>query len=93
MGKGALRLPVSPTDIYIEAYWDLSYEAINSANGVIDAAENMESPSDPALRDRVLAEARFLRSFYYFNLIRYFDDVPFTTNRTTELEFASKWQA
>ncbi len=80
---------VSPTDEYIEAYWDLSYEAINRANGVIDAAENMENPSDPALRDRVVAEAKFLRSFYYFNLIRYFDDVPFKTDRTIELEFAS----
>lgn len=80
---------VSPTDIYIEAYWDICYESINRANGVIEAAQNLENPSDPALRDRVLAEAKFLRSFYYFNLIRYFDDVPFTTERTTELQFAS----
>ncbi|MDR8389540.1 RagB/SusD family nutrient uptake outer membrane protein [Aliifodinibius sp. S!AR15-10] len=80
---------VSPTDEYISAYWDLSYAAINRANGVIEAAQNMENPSDPGLRDRILAEAKFLRSFYYFNLIRYFDDVPFTTERTTELEFAS----
>lgn len=90
--KGPLNFQtgnISPTDEYIEAYWDLSYESINRANGVIEAAENMENPSDPALRDRVIAEAKFLRSFYYFNLIRYFDDVPFTIERTTELDFAS----
>ena len=80
---------VSTTDIYIEAYWDLSYEAINRANRVIDAAQKLENPSDPALRDRVIAEAKFLRSFYYFNLIRYFDDVAFTIKPTTKLKFAS----
>ena len=28
------------------------------------------------------AEAQFLRAFYYFNLVRYFDNIPVTTTQT-----------
>lgn len=78
---------VDPTDQYISAYWELSYEGINRANGVIAEAKRLEGEiSDEQLRRRTLAEAKFMRSFYYFNLIRYFDDVPFTTKPTTQLE-------
>lgn len=78
---------VSPTDPYIGAFFDLSYEAINRANTVIAQAKRLEGEvSDEELRQRAMAEAKFLRSLYYFNLIRYFDDVPFTTKPTDELQ-------
>ena len=81
---------VSPTDQYIEAYWNLSYEAINRANTVVAQAQRLEGEvGNEALRQRVLAEAKFLRSFYYFNLIRYFDDVPFKVKPAEQLSFPS----
>jgi len=81
---------VSPTDPYIEAYWDLSYEAINRANTVIAEARRLEGEvEDEELRRRVVAEAKFLRSFFYFNLIRYFDDVPVKMEPTQERSFPS----
>ena len=87
--KGPLNFQngiVDPSDIYIEAYWNASYAAINSANAVIEGADKMlvDGTTDDDRVRRVKAEAKFLRSFFYFNLIRYFDDVPFTDGRITD---------
>ncbi len=87
--KGPLNFQngiVDPSDIYIEAYWNASYAAINSANAVIEGADKMlvDGTTDDDRVRRVQAEAKFLRSFFYFNLIRYFDDVPFTDGRITD---------
>lgn len=75
---------VSPDDEYIEAYWGISYENINRTNSVIQKADELKEAgvSNTALIDRVKAEAQFLRAFYYFNLVRYFDDIPVTTSKT-----------
>ncbi|TRX51315.1 RagB/SusD family nutrient uptake outer membrane protein [Fulvivirga sp. M361] len=89
--KGPLNFQngiVDPSDIYIDAYWKQSYDAINSANTVIESADKLlaEGSTDDDLVRRVQAEAKFLRSFFYFNLIRYFDDVPFTDKRVVNDE-------
>ncbi|MEK6480994.1 RagB/SusD family nutrient uptake outer membrane protein [Catalinimonas sp. 4WD22] len=75
---------VNPGDDYIGTYWRISYENINRANAVIEKADDLKENgvSNTALLDRVKAEAIFLRAFYYYNLVRYFDDVPVTTQRT-----------
>ena len=74
---------VNPGDPYIEAYWKISYRSINRANTVIEAADRLleEGAPDGDLIARIRGEALFLRSYYYFNLIRYFDDVPFTVEK------------
>lgn len=75
---------VNPGDIYIRSYWEISYRNINRANAIIEKADELKESgvSNTALVDRVKAEALFLRAFYYYNLVRYFDDVPVTTQRT-----------
>lgn len=75
---------VSPTDVYIATYWRISYENINRANALIEKADELKEAgiSNIELVERVKAEAIFLRAFYYYNLIRYFDDVPFTIKMT-----------
>ena len=75
---------VNPGDEYIATYWRISYENINRANAIIERADELKETGVPntALVDRLKAEALFLRAFYYYNLVRYFDDVPFTTKKT-----------
>ena len=34
---------------------------------------------NPDLQKRFIAEAKFLRALYYFNLVRFFGDVPLVT--------------
>ncbi|RTE54185.1 RagB/SusD family nutrient uptake outer membrane protein [Arenibacter aquaticus] len=75
---------VNPGDDYIAAYWRISYENINRANALIQKADQLKADGAPntALIDRVKAEAMFLRGFYYYNLVRYFDNIPVTTEKT-----------
>ena len=75
---------VNPGDDYITTYWRISYENINRANALIEKADELKQEGTPntALIDRVKAEALFLRAFYYYNLVRYFDDIPVTTEKT-----------
>lgn len=59
----------------ITAFWRLLYDGINRANMLL---ENVDNNPTIALttRNRVKAEALFLRSFYYFNLVQGWGDVP-----------------
>ncbi|HEX8212266.1 MAG TPA: RagB/SusD family nutrient uptake outer membrane protein [Longimicrobium sp.] len=60
---------------YTASTWLCAYSAIGSANLVIANVPNTPN-MDVALRDRVVAEARYLRAIHYFNLVRLFGDVP-----------------
>ena len=60
--------------------WTFDYEGISRANLAIsyltDADVIARVGMAPALRDRLLGEAYFLRAFYYFDLVNNFGDVP-----------------
>ena len=73
---------VSSADEYIEAYWQISYRSINRANAVIETADGLKDPSNDALVKRLKAEAQFLRAFYYYGLVSYFDNPPLTIKST-----------
>ncbi len=73
---------VSPADEYIEAYWSISYRSINRANAIIETADALKDPTNDALVKRLKAEAQFLRAFYYYGLLSYFDNPPLTVKST-----------
>ncbi|ALI98795.1 RagB/SusD family nutrient uptake outer membrane protein [Rufibacter tibetensis] len=54
--------------------WRLTYSAIYRANKVIN---NVQPETD--LRKRLIAEAKFLRAFNYFELVSLWGDVPLVT--------------
>ena len=60
--------------------WTYDYEGISRSNLAIsyltDAAITAKIAIDPALKNRLLGEAYFLRAFYYFDLVNDFGDVP-----------------
>lgn len=62
------------TEGQINDFWVGQYQSINFANQLLDnvPAINM----DPALKARYLAEAKFIRAYNYFRLVRAFGDVP-----------------
>lgn len=68
-------LTFSSTVPSVLAMWSIWYKTIGRAGYAIEYTEDFEM-SDEALRSRLIAEARFLRAFCYFNLVRYFGDVP-----------------
>jgi starch-binding outer membrane protein, SusD/RagB family len=76
---------VSPQDDVIEAYWGQCYRSIYRANTVIEKADLITDPGNEALIARLKAEAYFLRAFYYYGLLSYFDNAPVTTKAASDL--------
>src|SRR5699024_11620883 len=74
----------SPENTFIRNMWSRNYSGINRANtAIINIAEMEKSIISENLRNRLIGELRFLRGLYYFNLVRYFGDVPLVTNVVT----------
>lgn len=61
-------------------FWNFTY--INTANGIIKNA------TEGGMAESLIAEARFFRAFYYFDLVRIFGGVPLDLG-SGELEFNS----
>lgn len=55
-------------------YWGDHYRLIKLTNDVIDAVEKLDNPNAAEIVNR--AEAKFLRAYAYFNLVRAFGQVP-----------------
>ena len=68
----------TPTNFIFNNIWNGHFNAIISANKAIDVLG--KSTIDAATKNRLLGEARFLRGFYYFNLVRFFGGVPKITS-------------
>lgn len=64
--------------------WGDSYRTINRANAVLDRVPAITM--DPALRTRLLGEAHFLRALAYFELVRFFGDVPLFEHEADALQ-------
>jgi hypothetical protein len=73
----------TPQNTILRETWQNFYLGINRCNIVISRVPliQMEEP----LRDRLVAEAKFLRGFYYFHLVRLFGKVPLVVEETTSL--------
>jgi hypothetical protein len=55
-------------------FWSGQYQSINFCNQVLDNVPNISM--DGTLKARYLAEAKFVRAYCYFRLVRAFGDVP-----------------
>jgi hypothetical protein len=55
-------------------FWAGKYQIINFANQILDNVPNINM--DGTLKNRYLAEAKFIRAYAYFRLVRAFGDVP-----------------
>ncbi|MFD3002455.1 RagB/SusD family nutrient uptake outer membrane protein [Pontibacter toksunensis] len=62
---------------YGAAYWTSSYRGIANANLAI--AKIPDIAMDESRKQQLLGEARFLRAYYYYNLVRIFGEVPLIT--------------
>lgn len=62
---------------YVEEAWASDFNGIFKANTVLDQlTKNNTNVGSAALATRLTAEARYLRAFFYFDLIRYFGKLP-----------------
>jgi len=62
---------------YLEEAWATNFNGISRANTLLDQlTKNGTVVPDITLRNRYQAEAKFLRAFYYFDLVRWYGKVP-----------------
>src|SRR5699024_239685 len=65
-----------------DGYWSGHYSLINLTNNVITAIDSIAEPDNSTLIN--VAEAKFLRGWAYFNLVRAFGEVPIIDFRITD---------
>ncbi|WP_316756739.1 RagB/SusD family nutrient uptake outer membrane protein [Pedobacter aquatilis] len=69
---------VTSTEGQLQGFWTGQYQNINLCNQLLD---NIPAISmDATLKARYIAEAKFVRAYSYFRLVRAFGDVPLRLN-------------
>lgn len=66
------------TNAYVAEVWGDSYVGISRANQAIKYVAASATISD-GVKKSTVAQARFLRALFYFNLVRLFGDIPLVT--------------
>ena len=79
---------LTTTNTYVENDWRYTYDGLNRANYMIAGIEGMDGYADSEELQQLAAEAKFLRAFLSFNLVRYWGDVPYKTEYTGSYEQA-----
>ena len=84
------KVPLSGLNLYtftadnvevILPIWRDHYKGINRANLAISKIPSIDM--DVTERNTLVAEAKFIKALLYFNLIRYYGDVPYKDSETT----------
>ena len=70
----------TPINTQIRDIWQLMYAGINRANFIMEFKDKTDFPG----KDGVIAQTRFLRAYYYFELVKWFGDVPFKLDARIE---------
>ncbi|SFW71492.1 Starch-binding associating with outer membrane [Sinomicrobium oceani] len=77
--------PTIATNSYIAEVWSKDFEGILRANTVLDRMTD-EAVPDENMRNRMIGEARFMRAFFYFDLVRFYGKVPLLDHVVTPEE-------
>ena len=64
----------SSTDISVNEIWVANYRGITRANTALEVLPEVAIDED--VKQRMIGEARFLRAYFYFNLVRTYGGVP-----------------
>ncbi|MFP4340476.1 MAG: RagB/SusD family nutrient uptake outer membrane protein [Cyclobacteriaceae bacterium] len=68
--------------------WRDFYRGINQANAVINRSELVDVSDE--LKNARIAEVRFLRALYYFNLVRFYGNLHLTLEETEGIEVTAE---
>jgi len=79
--------PNIASNTYVEEAWRANFNGIFRANTVLDQiSKNGSNIANPVLATRLTAEAKFLRAFFYFDLVKYYGKVPLIDHPVSALE-------
>ncbi len=65
------------TNSELRSIWRWMYTGITRANYIFEFQNNIEFEG----KEQILAQAAFLRAYYYFELVKFFGDVPLIVDR------------
>lgn len=85
LNGGLICNNATSSDSYVTSFWYTLYAGVNRANILLSQINNIQDMK-PANLKRYTAEARFLRAFYYFNLVECWGDVPFYTEPVLDVK-------
>ncbi len=64
--------------------WNVYYKAIYRANMLLKNLDQVDWKGNDNLRKTYEAEARFVRAYLYFDMVRFWGNIPLVTQPTTE---------
>lgn len=65
---------LNSNNYYVDRLWNGHYQGISTANQALNALDN--SKFDHVTKRTLIGEVKFLRAYFYFNLVRLFGGVP-----------------
>jgi len=68
---------IQTTNPIVRALWAKNYEGIYRANLFLEVIDGIDASDE--FKSRTTAEAKFLRAYFYFELVRFFENVPLMT--------------
>lgn len=68
---------IPTTNVLLHAIWIKNYQGIYRANKLLEVIDGVEASDE--FKARLTAEAKFLRAYFYFELVSYFENVPLLT--------------
>jgi len=71
--------------------WSKNYSGINRANLILSKIDK-STVLTPAFKTRAVAETKFLRAYFYFDLVRWFGNVPLILKELTPSELYAQVQ-
>lgn len=67
----------TPINANLRDIWNWMFAGVNRANFILEFKDNIDFPN----KNNVLAQATFLRAYYYFELVKFFGDVPLAVDK------------
>ena len=67
----------TPNNSNLRDIWNWMYGGVNRANFILEFQDKTDFPN----KNSVIAQARFLRAYYYFELVKWFGDVPLAVDK------------
>ncbi|UXP33879.1 RagB/SusD family nutrient uptake outer membrane protein [Reichenbachiella agarivorans] len=80
-----------PSETHNRNFFEWIYQTINSANTIIDRAENPDIEWSDAEKNGVLAEARLFRAWAYRHATYMWGDVPLALHESTGTNIKTDW--
>jgi starch-binding outer membrane protein, SusD/RagB family len=81
---------MDPAYIGYEALWYKYFTGIYRANVLLNRIADIDFTGEESLKNRYIAEAKFLRANYYFDLVRLFGNVPLVLKPLSPSEYSQK---